>query len=406
MIVRVDAMDDLGNQVNMHELTEQITREYEREQRGSPLAVDPGDIPISYEAITDEWLTHILCKDHPGARVIDHRLDLEDDGNTNRRRIFLAYNDVGNAAGLPPSVFCKALQKLPNRLVDAAVGLIEGEDTFYNHFRPLLDIEAPKSYFATYDRQSFNSIVILNDLVHEGAEFCRHDTNITRRRIESQLALLAKMHGKFYGRMDDDPLTAGLRTWEDKFNFSNAWFNLERCCTNGFLAAEEVVPARLFARNAEIWPATLKSNALHATQPRTLTHNDPHLRNWYIAANGEMGLADWQCICRADWGRDVAYTISTALTVDARRLWEKELLRFYLDRLRAEGCPALDFDEVFTNYRRHLFSALAYWTVTLTPSTGKSSEPAPAFQPVDATLEFIKRMTTAIDDLDSLESFD
>ncbi|MGE0409787.1 MAG: phosphotransferase, partial [Amphiplicatus sp.] len=258
----------------------------------------------------------------------------------------------------------------------------------------------PTALYATYSRRSFNSILILDDLARQGAEFCKHDAAITRRRAESQLALLAKLHGKFYQKVDPN-----LRTWEEKFELSNKWFNLEACCNNGFLAAEEVVPPRLFKRHAEIWPATVKSVDLHRTQPRTLTHNDPHLRNWYITRDGEMGLADWQCICRSDWGRDVAFTISTSLSVENRRAWEKELLGFYLDKLRAEGCPAFDFDEVFANYRRHLFSALAYWTVTLTPSSGKSDEPPPEFQPRDATLEFIKRMTTAIDDLDSLGSF-
>lgn len=390
----------------METLSEQITREYEYDQRRNLKAIHPDDIPISYEAITDEWLTHILCQDHLDARVTHHRLDVEDDGNTNRRRIFIEYNAAGNAAGLPASVFCKALHKLANRLVDAAVGLIDGEDTFYNQYRPMLNLEAPKCLFATYDPTSFNSIVILEDLAGQGAEFCNHDTYISRERAESQLALLAKLHGPFYGRMDRDPDMAKLRTWEQKFELSNMWFDLEACCNKGFLAAESVVPARLFKRHAEIWPATVKSVDFHRAQPRTLTHNDTHLRNWYITASGEMGLGDWQCICRSDWGRDVAYTMSTALTIEDRRAWEKDLLKFYLEKLHAEGGPAVDFDTAWTNYRRHLFSALAWWTVTLTPSNGDVDVAAPEFQPQAAALAFIHRMTTAIDDLDALSSFD
>lgn len=390
----------------MEDLTEQITREYEIEQRGNPKAIKPEDIPISYEAITPEWLTHILCKEHSGAKVIGCRLDVADDGNTNRRRIFLTYNEAGNKAKLPGSVFCKALHKLANRLVDANCGLIQGEDTFYNDYRPLLDIEAPVPLFATYSRRSYNSIVILDDLVRHGAEFCKHNTDMTRHRAESQMALLARLHGKFYQTLDKNPLTAKLRTFEQTFNFSNTWFNLESCCNNGFRAAEKVVPPRLFKRHAEIWPATLKSVDLHRTQPRTLTHTDTHLRNWYIVPNGQMGLADWQGIAGGDWGRDVAYAISTALTVENRRAWEKELLRFYLECLHAEGCPVLDFNQAWNNYRRHLFTSLAWWTVTLTPSSGDSDEPPPDFQPRDATLAFIGRMATAIDDLDALNSFD
>ncbi|WP_019873406.1 hypothetical protein [Sporichthya polymorpha] len=39
----------------MGDLTGQITREYEREQSYGALAVEPGDIPLSYEAIKPAW---------------------------------------------------------------------------------------------------------------------------------------------------------------------------------------------------------------------------------------------------------------------------------------------------------------------------------------------------------------
>jgi len=388
----------------MIDLTEQITREYEIEQKNSRKAVNSEDIPISYEAITPEWLTHILCKQHPGAKVIDHQLDVPDDGNTNRRRIFIRYNDTGNALKLPTSVFCKALHKLANRLVDANLGLVQGEDTFYNKYRPLFDIEAPTCLFATYSRRTYNSIVILDDLVRHGAQFCKHNTDITRQRAENQMALLARMHGRFYDSAS--VRESGLVKFEDNFAFGDKWFGLEKCCNNGFLAAEAVIPVRLFRRSAEIWPATLKSAAMHGILPRTFTHNDVHLRNWYIAANGQMGLSDWQTFAIGHWGRDVAYTISTALTIENRRAWEQDLLRFYLEKLQAAGGPAISFNDGWKYYRQHLFAALKSWTVTMSPSSGKLEEKPPEFQPQDATLSFIGRMATAIDDLDALSSFD
>ena len=125
-----------------------------------------------------------------------------------------------------------------------------------------------------------------------------------------------------------------------------------------------------------------------------------HLKNWYVAANGEMGLNDWQCSCKGNWGRDLAYAISTGLAIDDRRAWERDLLRFYLDRLQAAGGPALPFEDAWRIYRQQLFSALAWWTGTL----GQPPE-APKMQPKASSLEFIKRMTHAIDDLDALDSF-
>jgi hypothetical protein len=267
----------------------------------------------------------------------------------------------------------------------------------------MLDIEAPTAFLATYSPRTFNSIIVLDDLAAKGAEFCKHDTDITRPRAESQLVLLAKLHGQYY---DSAEVTeSDLLTFEDVFNNNDGWFGLQSCCTNGFAAAEAVIPDRLFRRSAEIWPATLRSAKLHAALPRTFTHNDTHLRNWYIAPNGEMGSCDFQTLARGHWARDVAYTISTALTVERRRSWEKDLLKFYLDRLREEGGPAVGFDDAWTWYRNHLFTSLAWWTLTIAASSGSSDLPPPDFQPHDAALAFIQRMTTAIDDLDALESF-
>jgi hypothetical protein len=47
-----------------------------------------------------------------------------------------------------------------------------------------------------------------------------------------------------------------------------------------------------------------------------------------------------------------------------------------------------------------MFGALAWWTVTLAPSVD-----IPDMQPQDFTVEMIKRITQAIEDLESLDSF-
>jgi hypothetical protein len=167
--------------------------------------------------------------------------------------------------------------------------------------------------------------------------------------------------------------------------------------TKGFLAAEEVIPARLYARHEDIWPATLRSMELHANWPNCLSHGDVHLKNWYVAGTGEMGLSDWQCATRGHWARDLAYTMSTALTVEDRRAWERDLINYYLEELRAAGGPAVTFNDAWNAYRQQLITSLTWWTITLTPPPG-----LPDMQPRDITLEFIRRISTAMDDVDSL----
>ena len=160
------------------------------------------------------------------------------------------------------------------------------------------------------------------------------------------------------------------------------------------------MPARLFARRDEVWDATMRSVDQHNHLPKTLIHCDVHLKNWYIAKSGAMGLSDWQIASVGHWSRDVIYTLTTALTVENRRAWEQDLVRLYLDVMAEAGVPREPLDQVWQSLRQQLMSALAFWTITLRPAEGM-----PDMQPLRTTREFLKRLLTAIDDHQSLDSF-
>lgn len=370
---------------------------YARDEREDRPAVAPGDIPWRYEAITPEWMTHILCKDHPEAKVVAVRLDVPDSGTSNRRRIFVDYNDAGTAAGLPRSVFCKATVDLLNRLLLSTSALLS-ETTFYNQIRPQLTFEAPQALLAVYDPESFASIVMLRDL-GDTATFCNHHTEMTKERVQDQLSTLAQLHGRFFRSPQLDNELGHMFRYDDRFAALDRDHDFKGMCEAGLLAAADVVPARLIAREADVWPATVRASARHGELPLTITHGDVHLKNWYITDKGRMGLSDWQVTSKGHWSRDVAYTISTALTVEQRREWEKDLLHYYLDAFASQGGGRVSFDEAWLNYRQQLLTTFAWWTMTLTP--GKD---VPDMQPRDITLEFLRRIGTAMDDLDAIDS--
>jgi thiamine kinase-like enzyme len=376
---------------------ERIKTAFARDQRDDPPAVHPGDIPWRYEAITPEWMTHILCRDHPEAKVVAIRLDVPDSGTSNRRRIFVDYNVAGQELGLPRSVFCKATVDLVNRILLSTSALLS-ETSFYNLIRPQLTIEAPEAWLAVYDPDSFASIVMLKDL-GDSVTFCSHHTVMTLDRAKDQMEVLAKLHGHFYQSPQLDTTLAHMFRYDHRFAALDRDHDFKSMCEAGLRAATDVIPPRLMAREAEIWPATLRASARHGELPLTITHGDVHLKNWYITADKRMGLSDWQVTSKGHWSRDVAYTIATALTVDQRRLWEKELLRHYLDAFVAAGGEAVPFDDAWFNYRQQMLTTLAWWTMTLTPLGD-----VPDMQPRDITLEFIRRIAAAMDDLDTLDS--
>jgi len=226
---------------------------------------------------------------------------------------------------------------------------------------------------------------------------------MTLDRVKDQMGVLAALHGHFYRSPQLDTTLGHMFRYDERFLALDRDHDFKGMCEAGLReahrAAPDVVPERLFAREAEVWPATVKASARHGALPLTITHGDVHLKNWYITNEGRMGLSDWQVTSKGHWSRDVAYTISTALTVEQRRAWEQDLLRIYLDAFAAAGGEAVSFDEAWLNYRQQLLTTLAWWTMTLTP--GKD---VPDMQPRDITVEFIRRIAVAIDDLDALDS--
>jgi hypothetical protein len=357
------------------------------------------ELPMSYEEITPAWLTAVLAGDRTGAEVVSHRLGDVDEGTSSRRRIFLEWNEAGVSAGLPGSVFCKSTMTLESRYLLGMNGGIAAETIFFRDVRAHLGIRAPHAYYSEFDPRSFNSFIILEDMADQ-VTFGDYTMTLTEEQARDQLATLATVHARYQDSPALHTELASWNDWEKYFTITVEKAGFGPACERGFRQAEDVIPERLFARAQEIWPATLRGVLEHSTLPRTLIHSDVHLKNWYIDADGRMGLNDWQCSCKGHWGRDVAYVISTALGVEDRRRWERDLLAHYVDCLQAEGITDVTTDDAWTAYRHNLFSALAWWTGTL----GQPPE-APDMQPPEASREFIRRMTHAIDDTDALDSF-
>lgn len=379
----------------MADLADRIETAFAAEEAAPQLVTRAEEIPARYECITDAWLTDVLCRDIPGAEVTGHRLDVPDDGANNRRRIFLTYNEAGNAAGLPASVFCKAAQGLNNRLLMAHSGAIVCEITFFQRVRQHLSIETANARHAAYDPENFGSILVLDDFAGY-ADFCDEKTVVDRAFAEAEVDLLADIHAPFYQSPLLDDELASLPTWHTRFSNLAHW-RLEESCAIGLREAGDIIPAKLRAREAEIWPATLSTLDKQQHLPLTLCHGDTHLKNWYVTKDGVIGLADWGATHRGHWSRDLVYTLTTSLTVENRRLWERELFARYIARM-AEAGVVLDAEAGFIEYRRALLTALAFWTMTLKPAAGM-----PDMQPPATSLVFIERLAAAVADHDVLD---
>jgi aminoglycoside phosphotransferase (APT) family kinase protein len=385
----------------VHEFAEKVKRIFDLEAGRPKKVTDPREVPSTYEAITAEWLTKILCRDTAGAKVASFSFGEPDDGSSNRRRIFVTYNEAGQKAGLPPSVFCKAAASVRTRTVLAESGTAEAEANYYAKARPRIDMVAPDTFYTGYDPETYAYLIMMKDLGKE-VEFPdeRHET--TRQQAENQIDTLARLHSRFYESPELGTAALPFVKWNDWWPaMMKASPEFGSSCDRAFVDSEHIMSPALFKRRAEVWPKTMASAAAHAKLPRMLIHNDVHLKNWFITGDNRMGLHDWQCVGIGHWGRDVIYTITTALTVEQRRAWEKDLIALYLEKMAERGVPKVSTEDAWKNLRQQLMTALAFWTITLRPAPEMAD-----MQPERTTWVFLKRFYTAIEDHDALDAFD
>src|SRR5262245_17080928 len=78
---------------------------------------DPTSVPASTESMTTDWLTAVLCRNHPGARVMSLQLGTASSGSSDRRAFSVTYNEAGQRAGLPTRLFNKCSKGFHTRLL-------------------------------------------------------------------------------------------------------------------------------------------------------------------------------------------------------------------------------------------------------------------------------------------------
>lgn len=358
------------------------------------------DVPVHIEDVTPEWLTRVLCAAHPGARVDGVAISGGSDATTSRRAIAVTYNDAGRQAGLPERLFAKATPALGSRMICGPSGLMANETGFYRDLRREIAIEAPVACYAAYHPRAYRSLVLFPDATAEGATFCDpKNTAIDRARIEDMLGLMAVYHGHFH---DDPRLDRDFRWLQTPLAYQQSldrMLDFETDADIGVRRAASVVPRRILDKARTLWPALLHSLELNGRGPYTFLHADTHIGNWYSTAGGRMGLCDWQATVKGRWSMDVAYALSSALTIEDRRAWEGDLLRFYLDRLQAAGGPALSFDEAWLEYRQQVLHGFFFWAFVVGAGARH-----PEMHPSEIGLINLGRLAAALDDLDSLGS--
>ncbi len=357
-----------------------------------------GPLPRTPARLTSDWLTRALCGEVPGAQVISvSARGGSSSGTTTRAALQLTYNQAGTAAGLPCDVFAKCTSSVPQRLMLGMGGLISGEPGFYEQIRPELEIEAPAGYFGTVDPESWRSVVVMEDVaITRGARF-RGAEPLSRRQIEDLIANVARWHGTLWESSHLVTTWRWLRTPAEQARLIETLIGLADRTRAGARRAAPVLPPSLRRRQPDLFEGMRRSLSWLGQPPHTYLHGDLHLGNTYVTGDGRIGVCDWQVGLRGGWAHDVSYLLITALSIEDRRAWERELLQFYLARLAAAGGAPPAADDAWLAYRRATLYPYFAWIYTL----GRSRL-QPRFQATGMAMTLISRVAAAIDDLDSL----
>ena len=234
------------------------------------------------------------------------------------------------------------------------------EANFYKLIAPRLSFRVPRALYSGFDPETMGGLTIMEDLIPKGVRFLTALSPYTPDQAHKSLDQLARLHG---GAWNIDPkadewvtpkLGAMARSQPQTPERLTELLHGER----GRRLPEDI------KSGPRIYAALTKMAERAESLGYCLTHGDSHAGNVWEGPEG-VGFVDFQTLQRGHWAMDVAYHIGAALDVEDRRRSEKDLLRHYLERLKAHGGGDIAFDDAWKMYQAAAPYGMFMWGITL-----------------------------------------
>src|SRR6202022_561084 len=196
----------------------------------------------------------------------------------------------------------------------APAALYENEVGFYQNIRPSLKIEAPCCIGATFDADTGQFGLLLEDLRLRSAQIPNVTQPVPVECVRALLDPLAGLHPAFW----DSPRFSTDLAWVQTHRHGKLYEFFE---TYTLKMAEAELRQHAFKRRlllrlnrtaAQLCEDTWAVQRHQQRGPATLLHGDAHLGNSYLLPHGRGGLLDWPLMGRGCWAHDVNYLIVTA----------------------------------------------------------------------------------------------
>lgn len=314
---------------------------------------------MSVEEITPAWLTQALQQRYPGVEVQTAATKNILWGTATKVLIKLGYNDAGIAAGLPPVMYVKGGFN-PELLEWVGTSYVT-EAIFYGVVAPQLEVPLPQAFYAGFDRDTRQAIVLMEDLSLRAATFNSPVTPLTPEQVAEGLALQAGWHARWWNSMalvEQGWLARGNRGLRDVMDHLMIPAHWEQ-----HLSMPKADPIRGDLRDlGKVRAGFERLWQYDDVCMPCFIHGDTHIGNTYLE-NGRLRFLDWQTVMVGPWAHDVATFIAGSLTPQDRRTHERELLKQYLDRLKQCGAQPPAVDEAWNDYVRHILHGFL-WVMT------------------------------------------
>jgi hypothetical protein len=350
------------------------------------LARQPGDLTVA-------WAQQVV--DKHDANTIVTKVDVLNVDIGTTTRVYIAVEHNG-----PDTLPSRWFVKLPSlawgaRMITTLPRLLETEVRFYNELAEAVPLRKPVC-LAAQSRFGRGSTLVLADL----AEFAGVPSTASDTLTPEQAALvveqLACTHARFWNNVHLDPkyswLAGPIRRLEDFLGTALAVPLMKR----GLRLAGTHIPSALHAPALHYARHRRAAMRFLSDASKTLVHHDCHPGNLFWSKNrSKVGFLDWQLVRIGEGVSDVAYFLSTAMSVETRRFYEAELLVKYAQTLADNGVVDVDNTRLVQRYRAHLVYAFEAMVVTLAVG---------GMMNLDCNLELIRRTATAVEELDAFSA--
>jgi hypothetical protein len=340
-------------------------------------------LPIEIEAVDRDWLEAALRRDRPGVRL--GRAEVIDVAHGTCTRIRLALD----ADGLPNRVIVKGGFEPHSR----AMGFMHAHEVHsYADVAPLSPLRMPECFFAGFDAERQQGIVILDDLVARGVRFCHPQAPLTVAEVATRLSALARHHALSWGR-EADFAPGGRFAWAGGYIEGFAHFGalLTPPVWQSYVESPRGAAASTRFHSLEWMQAALaRLLGLSRGQPPVLLHGDTHLGNLYVDGDGTPGFFDAQphrgpAMC------EVAYHVTCALDPADRRQHDRALVAHYRSELVRLGIAPPPPGEMMRQFGAFLAAGYCIFLVN-----------ASAFQPEAVNTAYTARFSAAMLDHDTI----